>query len=389
MKKIILRNGKEDLSSARLFYQRFAFTLVELLVVIAIIGILIGLLLPAVQAAREAARRMQCTNNLKQIGIGLHGYYDAYRFFPPHAAGQYPGKTSSNYWYFSTYSFHLAMFSFCEQQPLADTLSAYVSSHSGNYPGVSADFDVWKADIPYLHCPSDPSTMLPALQNAKASRTNYAASMGDTTVFQYQTADPNGKRGFFAYGHGAGPTAAVGPAKIICRDFADIIDGSSNSVAIAEKVTADSKTSLSVKTSMASGVNPQTNWSDSPYVCASKRDTANPLFLSSSITPLHDFCSNGYHLVYTGFLSINTILPPNSPSCSPDVHWEYPGYYTSSSNHSGGANVLNADGSVHFISETIDCGDSNFARGRDPEGRSPYGVWGAMGSIAGGEEISL
>jgi type II secretory pathway pseudopilin PulG len=91
---------------------------VELLVVIAIIGILVALLLPAVQAAREAARRMSCTNNLKQIGISLHNYHDTYKTFPPASAHYGNGHNSEESW-----GWHVYILPFVEQQPLFDELT--------------------------------------------------------------------------------------------------------------------------------------------------------------------------------------------------------------------------------------------------------------------------
>ena len=89
----------------------------ELLVVIAIIGILVSLLLPAVQFAREAARRMQCSNNLKQMGIGLHLYHDAARTFPPGKGRSYPGEAAYARW-----SVHALVLPFIDQDPLYNSL---------------------------------------------------------------------------------------------------------------------------------------------------------------------------------------------------------------------------------------------------------------------------
>ena len=107
--------------------RRKAFTLVELLVVIAIIGILIALLLPAVQAAREAARRTQCNNHLKQLGLALHNYHDTYKTMPPGATGIYWRPRASGQWGFSWF---VHILPFVEQGTMWDQV--YIG---GNHPG--------------------------------------------------------------------------------------------------------------------------------------------------------------------------------------------------------------------------------------------------------------
>src|SRR5256885_13868450 len=105
--------------------KRSAFTLVELLVVIAIIGVLVALLLPAVQAAREAARRMQCSNHLKQIGLALQNYHDVFQALPFGARARYvltANTLPSNRTQLTGPSWYVGILPFCEQKPLSDQI---------------------------------------------------------------------------------------------------------------------------------------------------------------------------------------------------------------------------------------------------------------------------
>lgn len=125
--------------------RRHAFTLVELLVVIAIIGVMVGLLLPAVQAAREAARRMQCGNQMKQLGLALHNYHDTFRTLP--YAARFQGGTGAEH------VFQEFILPFLEQQSLYDQINWNVHVYS---PPNRVLFG--RMQFSWLHCPSDPNS---------------------------------------------------------------------------------------------------------------------------------------------------------------------------------------------------------------------------------------
>ncbi|MDO5310164.1 MAG: DUF1559 domain-containing protein [Planctomycetia bacterium] len=352
------------------------FTLVELLVVIAIIGILIGLLLPAVQAAREAARRMQCTNNLKQIGLALHNYHDTHNNFPPVRTSPYTDDRTAAW---GMVSFYVPLYPFMEQSARWDAATA-----RGDYDHSFQSWaEVWRCSttqfqglIPGMGCPSDAAATSPSHIN-NAQRGSYNGSIGDT-VGQASETGVN-TRGFFPGGWGR---------NLKCNKMASLTDGTSNTLAIIEACCGDAAGSTKVKGGIVYVVG-------TPNACLAKVDTTNrSTFISGS--QVH---SSVHGEVHTDgrprILCVQTVLPPNSPSCATDLSnpgWGV-GYSSASSYHSGGVNALRADGSVAFYSDTIDCGD-NFGDSStqyivaEPSGTSPYGVWGALGSINGGETTS-
>ncbi|MBP3532042.1 MAG: DUF1559 domain-containing protein [Thermoguttaceae bacterium] len=353
------------------------FTLVELLVVIAIIGILIGLLLPAVQAAREAARRMQCTNNLKQLGLAVQNYHDANNALPAARSGlgnsTYKADGQGGPWSVQTH-----LLPYVEQNAVYTEIVSYTEPNrsprldhpwSGDF---TVDYPALATVITAFLCPSDGNATQPSTDGHKSGRCNYMSSRGDSMW--------NNNRHPNSEGDSRAKTAHRGVFHIqpSFPSMAAVTDGTSNTVAWSECVSAIGGAGRQLKGNMIGGLGSMYNGNSFPGPC---------LAMKNGTELSQDGIANQWRgqrwadgqVMISGF---NTVLPPNSPVCSygSDSAW---GAATAQSNHSGGVNAAMLDGSVRFVSETIDCGDA-YANAVT-SGKSPYGVWGAMGSASGGE----
>lgn len=334
------------------------FTLVELLVVIAIIGILVGLLLPAVQAAREAARRMSCSNNMKQLGLGLHNYHDTYGKLP---YGEF--RDEGNVWP-NRYSGFVGMLPFIEQQPLFNQIEA------ASWTRVPWDggFVPFQAEIPAFKCPSDVNRVK---NTNEVGRTNYMFSRGDST-WDHNNWAGNGNRGLRGMFTGQG----------LSKGFGDVPDGLSNSLAMSERTLGQSGTLVKDGGTLR---NIGSNFRDNNPSDCFARVTLDKRYNS---TDIGHWAGLRWMDGAPAFTGCTTVLGPNTASCTQGGWDGEDGLYEPMSRHPGGVHGLLGDGAVRFISDTIDHGNTTLPPPDAPgqlNAQSPYGVWGALGSVRGGE----
>jgi len=362
------------------------FTLVELLVVIAIIGILISLLLPAVQAAREAARRMQCSNNLKQLTLAIHNYADANQSsLPAYANWAFGAQNLAANDNNGRWSGLIALLPYFEQSSLYDRFMGervvFRTYTAHTIPASEGGADNPLAAQPVtLICPSN-------AQSKPADHTGY-------TCYRFNYGDNAGGFGASYNRQNRGPFHHQAYIK-----FGGVNDGLSNTLCFLERAVDDfGANSRRVKVQYASYVTGQVGGWNGPgtgglfdrTICARSATNGEYRIGEDGITDATGYRygwfwgSTFYHVV------CSTVLPPNSPSCyNRDDPWNV--LVTASSFHTGGVNVSLLDGSVTFASETVDSGPQSniaFPEPNSPSGKSPFGVWGAYGSRNGGESVS-
>lgn len=351
--------------------QRVGFTLIELLVVIAIIAILIALLLPAVQQAREAARRSQCKNNLKQMGLALHNHIDTHGSFPPGYVcyDETGNRFKVGGWQAGInelgFSWKPMLLPFLEEaarwQQISDCNAARLNTHTHN-PSDDCEFNaafgnIGREPLTVDLCPSNPQTrkLFNGISLESLAKGNYAACWGSGNMLSWESTQTAGAFGCYYVNQNKIVTALGGSGDRFQQGKGaspgDFVDGMSNTLCLSEVIATDG---LSTGTT-------------SPDI---RGVWINPGMGAS---------------IFSTFTGPNSRVNDIIPSCDAQILVDKPNdklactannsdpnvYAAARSYHTGGVNALLCDGSVRFVSENVDL----------------VTIWQAIGTRQNGETV--